>query len=48
MAKPVKREPKKPYSSPIIIMYGTVRQLTQGQFGSSGNDHGHKPKNRTN
>ena len=28
MLKPVKRV-KKPYSSPIITMYGTVQELTQ-------------------
>jgi hypothetical protein len=29
MGKPVKREPKKPYSKPTLIVYGTVRELTQ-------------------
>ena len=29
MPKPVKRDNKKPYSSPIITIYGTVRELTQ-------------------
>jgi hypothetical protein len=47
MGKPVKREPKKPYSSPIITMYGTVHELTQHVPGSKGNDHGGKPRNRT-
>lgn len=29
MAKPVKREPKKPYVKPALAVYGTVRELTQ-------------------
>ncbi len=29
MAKPVRWEPKKPYSKPTFIVYGTVRDLTQ-------------------
>ena len=29
MLKPVKRDNKKPYSSPLITVYGTVRELTQ-------------------
>jgi hypothetical protein len=29
MGKPVKREPKKPYSTPKLTVYGTVRELTQ-------------------
>lgn len=31
MGKPVKREPKKPYSKPSLTVYGTVRELTQQQ-----------------
>jgi hypothetical protein len=29
MDKPVKPEPKKPYSKPTLTIYGTVRELTQ-------------------
>ena len=47
MVKPVKREPKKPYSSPIITMYGTVQELTQHVPGSKGHDNGHGTRNRT-
>ncbi len=47
MVKPVKREPKKPYSSPAITMYGTVQQLTQHVPGTKGHDHGRAPRNRT-
>jgi len=36
MAKPVKRETKKPYSKPSLTVYGTVRELTQRR-GNSGN-----------
>ncbi len=37
MDKPVKREPKKPYSKPTFTVYGTVRELTQG-----GHPHGNR------
>jgi hypothetical protein len=47
MAKPVGREPKKPYSSPIITVFGTVHELTQNKLGSHGKDGGKKPLNRT-
>jgi len=29
MLKPVKRDSKKPYSSPTLTIYGTVQQLTK-------------------
>lgn len=29
MQKPVKEDEKKPYSPPRLIVYGTVRELTQ-------------------
>ncbi len=29
MTKPVKKEPKKPYSKPEFIVYGTVQELRQ-------------------
>lgn len=36
MGRPVKREPKKPYSKPVLTVYGTVRELTRtlGNTGS--------------
>ena len=47
MPKPVKRDNKKPYSSPIITVYGTVRELTQ-KIGIHGNsDGGRSPRSRT-
>jgi len=39
MAKPVKREPKKPYSKPMLTVYGTVKELTQS-VGARGNVDG--------
>ena len=39
MAKPVKREEKKPYSKPSLTAYGTVRELTQTR-----GPNGHKDK----
>jgi len=39
MGKPVKREPKKPYSKPTLTAYGTVRELTQSA-GSHGSPDG--------
>jgi hypothetical protein len=36
MGKPVKREPKKPYSKPKLTVYGTVYELTK-TLGHSGN-----------
>ena len=47
MVKPRKTGGKKPYSSPIITMYGTVQELTQHKPGSSGHDGGTRPLNRT-
>ena len=41
MVKPVKREPKKPYSKPSLTKYGTVRELTQ-TMGNKGNKDGGK------
>jgi hypothetical protein len=29
MLNPVKRDNKKPYSTPLITVYGTVQELTQ-------------------
>jgi hypothetical protein len=47
MLKPVKRDNKKPYSSPLITVYGTVQQLTQN-VGIKGNkDNGTNLKIRT-
>lgn len=44
MAKPVKREPKKPYKKPSLTVYGTVRELTR-KVGTAGHaDGGHNPK----
>lgn len=29
MSKPIKEGPKKPYVTPVLIVHGTVRELTQ-------------------
>jgi hypothetical protein len=47
MLKPVKRDNKKPYSSPIITVYGTVQELTQKVGIVSKNDGGHFPRVKT-
>jgi hypothetical protein len=40
MGKPVKLEPKKPYSKPTLTVYGTVRELTQNVGGHGAPDGG--------
>jgi hypothetical protein len=47
MLKPVKRDNKKPYSPPIITVYGTVRELTQKVGVRRHNDAGAFPRNKT-
>jgi hypothetical protein len=47
MLKPVKRDNKKPYLSPAIIVYGTVEQLTQKVGLGGTNDNGHNLKIKT-
>ena len=47
MLKPVKRDNKKPYSAPLITVYGTVQELTQ-KIGLRGTkDGGRFPSART-
>jgi hypothetical protein len=47
MLKPVKRDNKKPYSSPLITVYGTVRELTQKVGLRGTTDHGRFPRYAT-
>jgi hypothetical protein len=47
MLKPVKRDNKKPYSSPIITVYGTVQELTQRVGFTKNNDGGQFPRTKT-
>lgn len=47
MVKPVKRETKKTYSSPVLTVYGTVQQLTQRVGGRRTIDGGSFPRIRT-
>jgi hypothetical protein len=47
MVKPVKRDFKKPYSSPKLTTYGTVQQLTQAVGLRRSSDGGRFPRIRT-
>jgi len=47
MAKPIKRKPKKPYSKPLLTVYGTVRDLTQTQGQHGLKDGGIRNTSRT-
>ena len=48
MAKPFKRVlPKKPYSAPVLTVYGTVQELTQKVGAFKARDGGHFPRIRT-
>jgi hypothetical protein len=47
MAKPGKRDAKKPYSPPILTIYGTVQELTQKVALRRTRDGGSFPRVRT-
>jgi hypothetical protein len=47
MDKPVKRQPKKPYSPPSLTVYGTVRELTKQVGPARSSDGGRFPRNHT-
>jgi hypothetical protein len=47
MVKPVERDPKKPYQSPVLTVHGTVQQLTQHTGITKNNDGGRFPRNKT-
>jgi len=47
MRKSVERGTKKPYSSPILTVYGTVRELTQKVALRRARDGGRFPRVRT-
>jgi len=47
MDKPVKAEVKKPYEPPRLLVYGTIRDLTQKVGPTRNSDAGRFPKNRT-
>jgi hypothetical protein len=38
---------KKPYEAPLLKEWGTLKDITLGYSGSSGNDGGKHPRNRT-
>lgn len=47
MHKSLIREPKKPYLSPILTVYGTVQALTKKVGLHGGTDGGSFPQSRT-
>jgi hypothetical protein len=47
MGKFVKRSPKKPYSVPVLTVYGTVQELTQKVGLRKNPDGGRAPRVRT-
>lgn len=47
MLKPVKRDSKKPYSSPILTVYGTVQKLTKKVGFHRTHDGGRFPRFKT-
>jgi len=47
MPKPIERGLKKPYSTPILTVYGTVRELTQRVGLRRQRDGGRFPRVRT-
>jgi hypothetical protein len=47
MLKPVKRDSKKPYVSPKLTVYGTVKELTQKVGLRRTNDGGRFPRYKT-
>ncbi|HYA89619.1 MAG TPA: lasso RiPP family leader peptide-containing protein [archaeon] len=47
MDKPVKPDGKKPYTSPLLTVYGTVRELTQKVGLLRTQDGGRFPRVRT-
>jgi hypothetical protein len=47
MGNSVKRAPKKPYSAPVLTVFGTVRELTQKVGLRKAPDGGSPPRVRT-
>ena len=47
MVKPSTPEPKKPYTTPVLTVYGTVQQLTQTVGRRRRPDGGRPPASRT-
>lgn len=46
MAKPATPGPKKPYSTPVLTVYGTVRELTKSAGNRRNLDGGTQPAHR--
>jgi hypothetical protein len=47
MVKPVERDLKKPYLSPVLTVHGTVQKLTQKTGITRNNDGGRFPRSKT-
>ena len=47
MNRPTKPEPKEPYSTPKLTIYGTIEQLTKAVAVHGSMDGGSPPTNRT-
>jgi hypothetical protein len=47
MVKPVERDPRKPYQSPVLTVHGTVQQLTQHTGITKNKDGGRFPRSKT-
>ena len=47
MGNPVTPTPKKPYSAPVLMIYGTVQELTQKVGLRKNRDNGRAPRVRT-
>jgi hypothetical protein len=47
MVKPVSRDPKKPYQSPVLTVHGTVQKLTQHTGVTKNKDGGRFPRSKT-
>lgn len=46
MRKPLKRQPKKPYFVPVLLVHGTVREVTQTVGPRKKRDGGNKSGKR--
>ena len=47
MVKPVERDLKKPYLSPVLTVHGTVQKLTQHTGLTKSKDGGQFPRSKT-
>ena len=47
MTQPEKPAPKKPYRTPVLEVYGTIRELTRNVGATGKNDAGSSSKTKT-